>query len=156
MASLVSDFFDKRIGGEEGKSLAKLIRVLTERVASGSSHLLPAELNEVFDDWKSLPSIGNEEANLPLVYTDTGRLYFRRYYEYERLVADVLTNKCTKASADVSKTTETFFQNSIAHFVDDQQALAVGAVLQRDLVLLSGGPGTGKTCLLYTSPSPRD
>ena len=29
--------------------------------------------------------------------------------------------------------------------MDDQQALAVGAVLQRDLVLLSGGAGTGKT-----------
>ena len=145
LASLVSDFFETRIGGNEGKSLAKLTRVLTERVASGSSHLLEAEANEVLDGWKSLPSIGNEDANLPLVYTNTGRLYFRRYYEYERLVADLLTHKCTKASVEVSKTTETFFQNSISHVVDDQQALAVGAVLQRDLVLLSGGPGTGKT-----------
>ena len=145
LASLVADFFETRIGGEEGKSLAKLTRVLTERVASGSSHLLPAEVNEVLDGWKSLPSIGNEDAGLPLVYTDTGRFYFRRYYEYERLVADVLTHKCTKASVEVSKDTEEFFKNSISHFVDDQQALAVGAVLHRDLVLLSGGPGTGKT-----------
>ena len=145
LASLVADFFETRIGGEEGKSLAKLTRVLTERVASGSSHLLPAEVNEVLDGWKSLPSIGNEDAGLPLVYTDTGRFYFRRYYEYERLVADILTHKCTKASVEVSKDTEEFFKNSISHFVDDQQALAVGTVLQRDLVLLSGGPGTGKT-----------
>ena len=145
LVSLVSDFFETRIGGEEGKSLAKLTRVLTERVASGSSHLLPAEVNEVLDGWKSLPSIGNEDAGLPLVYTDTGRFYFRRYYEYERLVADILTHKCTKASVEVSKDTEEFFKNSISHFVDDQQALAVGTVLQRDLVLLSGGPGTGKT-----------
>ena len=145
LASLVADFFETRIGGEEGKSLAKLTRVLTERVASGSSHLLPAEVNEVLDHWKSLPAIGNEDADLPLVCTDTGRLYFRRYYEYERLVADVLTHKCTKASVEVSKDTEEFFKNSISHFVDDQQALAVGTVLQRDLVLLSGGPGTGKT-----------
>ena len=145
LAFLVADFFETRIGGEEGKSLAKLTRVLTERVASGSSHLLPAEVNEVLDGWKSLPSIGNEDAGLPLVYTDTGRFYFRRYYEYERLVADILTHKCTKASVEVSKDTEEFFKNSISHFVDDQQALAVGTVLQRDLVLLSGGPGTGKT-----------
>jgi exodeoxyribonuclease V alpha subunit len=145
LASLVADFFETRIGGDEGKSLAKLTRVLTERVASGSSHLLPAEVNEVLDGWKSLPSIGNEDANLPLVYTDRGRLYFRRYYEYERLVADVLTHKCTKASVEVSKDTKEFFKNSISHFVDDQQVLAVGAVLHRDLVLLSGGPGTGKT-----------
>ena len=145
LASLVADFFETRIGGEEGKSLAKLTRVLTERVASGSSHLLPAEVNEVLDHWKSLPSIGNEDADLPLVCTDTGRLYFRRYYEYERLVADVLTHKCTKASVQLNNDTEEFFKNSISHFVDDQQALAVGTVLQRDLVLLSGGPGTGKT-----------
>ena len=145
LVSLVSDFFETRIGGEEGKSLAKLTRVLTERVASGSSHLLPAEVNEVLDGWKALPSIGNEDAGLPLVYTDTGRFYFRRYYEYERLVADILTHKCTKASVEVSKDTEEFFKNSISHFVDEQQALAVGAVLHRDLVLLAGGPGTGKT-----------
>jgi exodeoxyribonuclease V alpha subunit len=145
LASLVSDFFETRIGGEEGKSLAKLTRVLTGRVASGSSHLLEAEAKEVLDGWKSLPSVGNEDADLPLVYTDTGRLYFRRYYEYERLVADVLTHKCSKASVEVSKDTEEFFKKSISHFVDDQQALAVGAVLHRDLVLLSGGPGTGKT-----------
>ena len=145
LASLVADFFETRIGGEEGKSLAKLTRVLTERVASGSSHLLPAEVNEVLDHWKSLPAIGNEDADLPLVCTDTGRLYFRRYYEYERLVADVLSHKCTKASVQLNNDTEEFFKNSISHFMDDQQALAVGAVLHRDLVLLAGGPGTGKT-----------
>ena len=145
LAFLVADFFETRIGGEEGKSLAKLTRVLTERVASGSSHLLPAEVNEVLDHWKSLPAIGNEDADLPLVCTDTGRLYFRRYYEYERLVADVLSHKCTKASVQLNNDTEEFFKNSISHFVDDQQALAVGAVLHRDLVLLAGGPGTGKT-----------
>ena len=117
LASLVADFFETRIGGEGGRSLAKLTRVLTERVAYGSSHLLPAELNEVVDGWKSLPSIGNEDAGLPLVYTDTGRFYFRRYYEYERLVADILTHKCTKASVEVSKDTEEFFKNSISFFL---------------------------------------
>jgi len=145
LAFLVADFFETRIGGEEGKSLAKLTRVLTERVASGSSHLLETEANEVLDHWKSLPAIGHEDADLPLVCTDTGRLYFRRYYEYERLVADVLSHKCTKASVQLNNDTEEFFKNSISHFVDEQQALAVGAVLHRDLVLLAGGPGTGKT-----------
>jgi len=61
------------------------------------------------------------------------------------LVADVLSHKCTKASVQLNNDTEEFFKNSISHFVDEQQALAVGAVLHRDLVLLAGGPGTGKT-----------
>ena len=47
MFFILSDFFETRIGGNEGKSLAKLTRVLTERVASGSSHLLEVEANEV-------------------------------------------------------------------------------------------------------------
>ena len=145
LASLVSSFFENRIGGEEGKSLSKLTSVLTKTVSSGSSHLLAEEANQIFDHWKSLPAIGSEDANLPLVCTDLGKLYFRRFYEYEKLVADVLSNKCTKASAEVSKDTEEFFRKSLSKLLDDQQALAVGAVLQRDLVLLTGAPGTGKT-----------
>jgi len=145
LASLVSSFFENRVGGEEGKALSKFISLLTNTVASGSSHLLADEINHIFDNWKSLPAIGHEDANLPLVFTDSGKLYFRRFYEYEKLVAGVLTNKCTKASVEVSKETEEFFRKTLSKIVDDQQALAVGAVLQRDLVFLSGGPGTGKT-----------
>lgn len=150
LASLVSSFFENRIGGEEGKSLSKLTSVLTKTVSSGSSHLLAEEANQIFDHWKSLPAIGSEDANLPLVCTDLGKLYFRRFYENEKLVADVLSNKCTKASTEVSKDTEEFFRKSLSKLVDDQQALAVGAVLQRDLVLLTGGPGTGKTRTIVT------
>ena len=145
LASLVSSFFEKRIGGEEGKSLAKLTSVLTKTVSSGSSHLLAEEANQIFDNWKSLPAIGSEDANLPLVCTDLGKLYFRRFYEYEKLIADVLSSKCRNTSGNVSKDTEEFFRNSLSPLVDDQQELAVSAVLQRDLVLLTGGPGTGKT-----------
>ena len=145
LASLVSSFFGNSIGGEDGKSLSTLTRALTERVALGSSHLLADEVDEIYDAWKSLPAVGNADANLPLVYTDSGKLYFRRFYEYERLIAHVFNKKCAKASDKVSKETEIFFKNSLSPLVDDQQALAVGAVLQRDLVLLTGGPGTGKT-----------
>lgn len=145
LASLVSSFFGNSIGGEDGKSLSTLTRALTERVALGSSHLLADEVNEIYDAWKSLPAVGNADANLPLVYTDSGKLYFRRFFEYERLIAHVFNKKCAKASDKVSKDTEIFFKDSLSHLVDDQQALAVGAVLQRDLVLLTGGPGTGKT-----------
>ena len=76
LASVVSSFFKTKIGGEEGESLSKLTRLLSQRVASGSSHLLPNEANEISDGWKSLPAIGNEEENLPLVSTVHGKLYF--------------------------------------------------------------------------------
>jgi exodeoxyribonuclease V alpha subunit len=145
LASLVSSFFENRIGGEEGKLLSRLTSVLTKTVSSGSSHLLAEEANLIFDNWKSLPAIGDEDVNLPLVCTDSGKLYFRRFYEFEKSIADVLRKKCTRVSAEVSKDTEEFFRKLLSNLVDDQQALAVGAVLIRDLVLLTGGPGTGKT-----------
>ena len=145
LASVVSSFFKTKIGGEEGESLSKLTRLLSQRVASGSSHLLPHEANEISDGWKSLPAIGNEEENLPLVSTVHGKLYFRRFFEYEKQVAEVLSERLGRVSVRVSKESEAFFKEFISVLVDEDQALAVGMILQRDLVLLTGGPGTGKT-----------
>ena len=42
-----------------------------------------------------------------------------------------------------------FLKNSISVLVDEDQALAVGMILQRDLVLLTGGPGTGRLGVLW-------
>ena len=145
LASVVSSFFKTKIGGEEGESLSKLTRLLSQRVATGSSHLLPHEAKEISDGWKSLPAIGNEEENLPLVSTVHGKLYFRRFFEYEKQVAEVLSARLGRVSVKVSKESEAFFKEFLSVLVDEDQALAVGMILQRDLVLLTGGPGTGKT-----------
>ena len=145
LATVVSSFFERRVGGEEGKLLAQITRLLTEKVAAGSSHLAAEDLDGNFGEWKKLPAIGNEEANLPLVYTNTGKLYFRRFYEYEKSVAYALSQRCKRESVQISSDAEQFIKASLLPMVDEQQAHAVDAVLRRDLVLLTGGPGTGKT-----------
>ena len=106
LATVVSSFFERRVGGEEGKLLAKITRILTEKVAAGSSHLAAEDLDENFEQWKKLPAIGNEEANLPLVYTGTGKLYFRRFYEYEKSVAYALSQRCNRESVQISTDAE--------------------------------------------------
>ena len=145
LATVVSSFFERRVGGEEGKLLAQITRLLTEKVAAASSHLAAEDLDGNIEEWKKLPAIGNEEANLPLVYTGTGKLYFRRFYEYEKSVAYALSQRCSRESVQISTDAEQFIKASLSPMVDEQQAHAVDAVLRRDLVLLTGGPGTGKT-----------
>ena len=145
LASLVSSFFKTKTGGDEGEYLSGLTRLLSERVASGSSYLLPEEANEIFVEWKSLPAIGNDKDDLPLVCTPRGKLYFRRFYEYERQISEILNKRSDRVLPNVSKSAEEFFKEFLYSMVDSDQALAVGAILQRDLVLLTGGPGTGKT-----------
>ena len=123
LASVVSSFFKTKIGGEEGESLSKLTWLLSQRVASGSSHLLPHEVKEISDGWKSLPAIGNEEENLPLVSTVHGKLYFRRFFEYEKQVAEVLSARLGRVSVKVSRESEAFFKEFLSVLVDEDQHL---------------------------------
>ena len=99
--------------------------MLTKTVSLGSSHLLAEEANQIFDHWKSCLQLVVKTQIFLFVCTNLGKLYFRRFYEYEKLIADVLSNKCTSTSAEVSKDTEKFFRKSLSPVVDDQQELAV-------------------------------
>ena len=56
-----------------------------------------------------------------------------------------MNKRSDRVLPNVSKSAEEFFKEFLYSMVDSDQALAVGAILQRDLVLLTGGPGTGKT-----------
>ena len=109
------------------------------------SSFLPHEATEILDGWKSPPAIGNEEENLPLVSTLHGKLYFRRFFEYEKQVAEVLVHDLAEFQLRSVRKVKHFFKEFLSVLVDEDQALAVGMILQRDLVLLTGGPGTGKT-----------
>ena len=47
LASAISSFFKRRVGGEEGKALAGLTRELAARAGSGSSHLGSDHADEI-------------------------------------------------------------------------------------------------------------
>lgn len=101
-------------------------------------------------DAKDCPYPGNcPEKNHPLVLDLTGNLYLSRYYDFQkRLVA----NLCCRLKLPAQKIHDSFlaecldpvFQGQDPEQVEKQKE-AVLKALTHNFVLISGGPGTGKT-----------
>lgn len=141
----VGSFLARNEPPEQAKSLMGLVEKLAGKTGEGGSHLIAGEVAEFSSDAQSLVSVGLPEENLPLVVTVDGKLYFRRHYEYEREVAGKLSERLKRSSSMPPTGSVEFFSHSLAPQVDRYQALAVGTAMLRDLVVLTGGPGTGKT-----------
>ena len=79
------------------------------------------------DDDHPTPSDGR-----PLVLDAAGRLYLRRYWEYEKSLAAAILSRC---------------DNNVPVKVppSDLHELAIETALAKKFVVISGGPGTGKT-----------
>lgn len=100
--------------------------------------------------WVALPSDdGANDGATPLVL-DAGRLYLRRYWRYECRLAAALLQRAAASDPDAALT-----PRLLAHWQalfpsptdaePDAQAEAARRLLGSRLLLLSGGPGTGKT-----------
>jgi exodeoxyribonuclease V alpha subunit len=99
--------------------------------------------------WVEVPDsdIAEAAADRPLVL-ENGLLYLRRYREYERRLAAGLQRIATHhlAQPDPGALAVLFGQLfPQAHDGTDHQARAAGVALRHPLVLVTGGPGTGKT-----------
>jgi exodeoxyribonuclease V alpha subunit len=77
-------------------------------------------------------AIGNPADGRPLVLDNAGRLYLRRYWEYEKALAEGILMRSDS-------------QTPAARRTGDLQELAIETALARRFVVISGGPGTGKT-----------
>ena len=98
-SSAISSFFVRRVPGKEGKALANLAAELARQAGCGASYLTAAKAEEIFENWTELPAVGHDSENLPLVRTRDKKLYFRRYYEYEKQVADTLGERLIKENS---------------------------------------------------------
>jgi exodeoxyribonuclease V alpha subunit len=110
---------------------------------------LEAELGGALPDperWQSIleksPAVSDPSGRAPLVLSD-GRLYLERFYEYEaRLAAKLRAKRDARTEVD-----ERVLAEGLARLfpeASDQRAAAEGAV-RKELVVVTGGPGTGKT-----------
>jgi len=132
---------------EAGDLIADLSYALSQQhscinLDTGNSALIE-ELN-------ALPIVGNGEKPTPLVMAGN-KLYLHRYFQYEKMIALSLISRNKKVptseSLDVdSKLGLTLFEyfGSPGSTVDWQQIAALQA-LTRQLTIITGGPGTGKT-----------
>ena len=88
------------------------------------------------ETWKSAlkknRAVGGPDDARPLVLDHAGRLYLRRYWEYEKTLARAILDRCDEAAPVGSKG-------------GDLQQLAIETALARRFLVISGGPGTGKT-----------
>lgn len=73
----------------------------------------------------------------PLVI-DTGRLYFQRYWLHEFQLSRRLAQMAASTSRTVSGSLDKFFE-------DEHQRQAAALALSKQLAVITGGPGTGKT-----------
>jgi exodeoxyribonuclease V alpha subunit len=77
-------------------------------------------------------AVGGPDEGRPLVLDDAGRFYLRRYWEYEKILAQGILLRCEG-------------QTPANPGTGDLQELAIETALARRFVIISGGPGTGKT-----------
>ncbi|MCP5266255.1 MAG: exodeoxyribonuclease V subunit alpha [Burkholderiaceae bacterium] len=101
---------------------------------------------------------------MPLVLDAGFRLYLQRYFRYEQRLARALHRLAgpVTGAADHRRTIDAHFGPGRADDIDWQR-LAVAMALRQRLVVVSGGPGTGKTttvvrllaCLLDEHPDLR-
>lgn len=77
-------------------------------------------------------AVGGPDDARPLVLDHAGRLYLRRYWEYEKSLARAILDRCDETHPIGLKT-------------GDLRQLAIETALARRFLVISGGPGTGKT-----------
>lgn len=98
--------------------------------------------------WVSTPDIAADAPpDTPLVL-DGGLLYLRRYRQYEHRLAQKLRRIAAHAPADVAVDVLAPLFAALfpaARDGQDRQAHAAALALRRSLLLVTGGPGTGKT-----------
>ena len=156
-----------RIAGDDAPALLWAVALVSQRTAAG--HVC-ADLTRVagrplidgapeapvtpgLAAWtaalRATPVVGGPGDDAPLVLDAAGRLYLRRYWAYEREVADEMRRRAeapaaVDAAALRGALDATWPLDRAAPVPDWQRVAAVTAALRR-LCVISGGPGTGKT-----------
>lgn len=140
----------RKIAPEAGPELEVAVTALAAGLAAG--HVcVDTEVDEtmrgVAHSLRSLGSIvGRPGAYTPLIL-DGKRLYLGRYWRYEQSVATALRRLAVSGPslpdpADLHRSCQILFPEGL---IGNEQAFAAFGAAVRNLAIISGGPGTGKT-----------
>lgn len=158
------------LAGESDERVYAAMVFLSSAVRSGhvclDLHRLRAQISSIEESPGDLPPwsarewigalqrsrlVSAGDGSAPLVLDAAGRLYLRRYWEYEQQVARALSERARVAESEpLSPGLERiarglFSANAPAGREWDWQQLAALVALRRRLCVVTGGPGTGKT-----------
>ena len=158
-------------------TLKKAAWQVSMAVSSGDSCLLLDDLDEngdktdvgiirqmLFDS--GVVATPDLPGNCPLVLDGENRLYLHRYFGYEQTLAECLVRLCQPREIDTKllrPLLDSLFSQNKSDKTPDWQKMAAALALRQSLLIISGGPGTGKTttvasllaCILETSPANR-
>lgn len=102
------------------------------------------------DSWRkallATPVVGHPGETKPLILDDHNRLYLYRFFQYEEQIAHDLLNRAEGImEVDDHPARKLLAQLFPAHNGTNYQQLAATLALLKRLLVISGGPGTGKT-----------
>ncbi|MFI8482101.1 exodeoxyribonuclease V subunit alpha [Pseudomonas sp. NPDC078700] len=130
---------------EKGDVCIDLSRMAGQRPWSENTTQLPA-LADWLDILRVSPLVGEAGDFAPLIL-DGQRLYLARYQAYEQQLAEQLLSRSAALPAVdeqvLGQTLERLFAFNTQQ--PDWQCLAAAQAVRRNLAVISGGPGTGKT-----------
>jgi len=126
------------LSGDERKTFQELVCKLSASLAGGDSCLL---LSSAELDLVQRSGVSGEQ--LPLYVFDE-HLYLQRIYQYEKQLA---VRVCQMAAeSNVLSAEKSFIEKLFAgQGKEDLQRVAAEQALEKNLLIISGGPGTGKT-----------
>ncbi len=119
---------------------------LTDAIPTGVAWQWPG-INEWLGVLQTSELVGDAAHVAPLCLEANGRLYLRRYWEHETsLVAELRRRSVTPMEIDTAwarQSLDRYFGHSVGE--PDWQKVGAAVALRRQLCVISGGPGTGKT-----------
>ncbi|MDI6742073.1 MAG: exodeoxyribonuclease V subunit alpha, partial [Smithella sp.] len=119
-----------------------------EIIIDGNKVSVP-ELKELHRHLSKMPTVSSGGEFRPLVMDGKERLYLYRYWKYEHDLARIILDKASSTDETLDKKNLSEELNRLFPEGDDKapdwQKVAAVAALRKKFVIVSGGPGTGKT-----------
>lgn len=133
------------LSGQEREQFQDLVCRLSMSIGAGDSCLTVTDLEKKLIIKSALAGGGRSKEKKPLCLVES-RLYLWRFFEYEQCLAEkitVLVSGSAKLTRDDLLLDALFGEQKENE--TDWQRLAALQALEQNLLIISGGPGTGKT-----------
>lgn len=123
------------------------LTALGDYVLASKLKLSSLDVAKLIDELKEFDCVGKPGEYTPVIL-DSHRLYLHKYWSYENELTGWLMERAQKADIELSKSdiesVELLFRDSNINELNLQK-VATSLALIKDFLIISGGPGTGKT-----------